>query len=179
MRGEQEVMRISSVWNISKLSKWLNSARKNRLYIDFESGYMLDGFSIFKINDELKKILNTHYMITGSISICNGEIIDNNLNLKKIFDDFTNDFMHKKYPMEFTQYSKTHRNVVLNIFYSDELVLGINKNFIELIDPSFRVKYYGTGDAKPLAVQVDDEIIGFILPSRNTSPYEIKKATHK
>lgn len=166
------------IWNESKLNTWINRARKHRLTIDFENGFILDGYSIFKIGDELKKILNTRYMITGSVTIMNGEIMNNVNDLKKIFDGFCAEHEKSKQLLELTPYCRIMDKVTLSILYSENLTLEINKSFLEVVAKSFGVKFYGTGETKPLAIEYDGEVIGFILPARNTSAFEIKKAAH-
>ena len=172
------MVKFKYIWDESKLNKWINRARKHRLTIDFENGFILDGYSIFKIGDELKKILNTRYMITGSVTIMNGEITNNVNDLKKIFDGFCVEHEKSKQLLELTSYCRIMDKVTLSILYSENLTLEINKSFLEVVAKSFGVKFYGTGETKPLAIEYDGEVIGFILPTRSTSAFEIKKAAH-
>jgi hypothetical protein len=168
--------KTTNTWNIAKLRKWLNEARKNRLHIDIENGFMTDGYSIFKIDEDLKKILNSHFMITGSIAISDGKIYNNSLDMKKIFRGFILEHEHSNHLLELTDYCRLRKGTTLNILYSDELIVEVNKRLIDVIDQSYKVKYYGIASQKPLAIEVEGEILGFILPVRNLSPYEIKKS---
>lgn len=158
-------------WSEKAIKKWINDAKKGTLIINFEQGFMCNGFSILKIDDELKNIVK-NMLITQSISMRCGEFmnLETSPDLKKMWADYfkeSTDIQLEKTPLIYKQ-----RNSECLIFIGLEKVHKIDKVYLSVFKSSAEVflTYFGAAGAnsqnKMIFVAHEKEHVACILPVR-------------
>lgn len=169
------------IWNKTEIKKFIERSKKNWLIIDLENGFLSDGVAIFKIDGEMKQILEDMF-ITQSFYFFKFQHLKDKADLKSICENALKECVSQE--LKITPFLYQTKLIQSKFFISEneKITMLINPLFLKpfnenLISNSF--KFYCSDSenctANFMIVKYLGEPVAFILPQRNVLKYKIVK----
>lgn len=169
------------IWNKTEIKKFIERSKKDWLIIDLENGFLSNGVAIFKIDREMKQILEDMF-ITQSFYFTKFQYSKDKVNLKSICENALKECVSQELKLTPFLYQTKSMQSKFFISENEKNTMLINPLFLKpfnenLILNSF--KFYCSDSqnctANFMIVKHSGEPVAFILPQRNDLKYKVVK----